>query len=76
MHIKKLRTDPEIPPFLFVAEMPFIEIHGAFGKYECDAKNPRPIPPEIIEPYRAKLADFLAAFLCEDFINRPREERE
>ena len=56
---KRLRADPDIPPFLFVAEMPFIEIHSAFGKYEGDAKNPRPIPPEVLDPYREKLADFL-----------------
>ncbi|MDD2404779.1 MAG: hypothetical protein PHI56_09585, partial [Victivallaceae bacterium] len=55
---KKLRDDPEIPPFLFVAEMPFIEIHSAFGKYERDAKNPRPIPTEIVEAFRTKIAEF------------------
>ena len=55
---KKLRGDPEIPPFMFVAEMPFMDIHRAFGKYEGNAGNPMPIPAEIVEAYRAKLVEF------------------
>ncbi|MCQ2391229.1 MAG: LamG domain-containing protein [Kiritimatiellae bacterium] len=56
---KKLRADAEMPPFIFVAEMPFMDIHNAYGKYEGDTKNPRPIPAEVTEPYRAKLAEFV-----------------
>jgi hypothetical protein len=55
---KALRADPDIPPFMFVAEMPFYDIYQNYGKYEGDLKNPRPIPAEIVEKYRAKLADF------------------
>ena len=55
---KKLRADTEIPPFLFIAEMPFLEIHAAYGKYEGDAKNPRPIPTEVIEQFSEKIAAF------------------
>ena len=43
-----------------------LEIADAAAKYAT----------EVFADRHAKLADFLAAFLCEDFINRPREERE
>lgn len=55
---RKLRTDPDIPPFLFVAEIPFMDIYNAFGMYVDDKTNPRPIPSEIVEAYRTNLVEF------------------
>ena len=53
---KLLRSDPEIPPFLFVGDMPFYDMYEAYGKYERNRKNPRPIPVEEVEAFRAKVA--------------------
>ena len=53
---RRLNADKELPPFVFIGDIPFLDIHNAYGKYVL-GKNPRPIPDEIVTAYRAKVAE-------------------
>jgi len=52
---RRLRADKDIPPFLFIGDMPFFDIYSAFGKYEKGG-NPQPIPQEVLDAFRRKVA--------------------
>lgn len=58
---RRLRADEDIPPFLFIGDMPFLDIYTAFGKYE-KGKKPQRIPREIVEAFRGKVAKAAEAF--------------
>ena len=52
---RRLRADTDIPPFLFIGDMPFFEIHEAFKKYER-GKKPQLIPQDTLDAFREKVA--------------------
>ncbi|MDD4017411.1 MAG: hypothetical protein PHV28_05650 [Kiritimatiellae bacterium] len=52
---RRLRADKDIPPFLFIGDMPFFDIYTAFGTYE-KGKSPQRIPPDILDAFRRKVA--------------------
>ena len=51
-----LHAEPDVPPFRLVGDMPFYDMYEAYGQYELDAKNPRPIPDEVVAAFRDKVA--------------------
>ena len=59
--VRKLRADAEIPPFLFIGDVPFYDMYLAHNKYSR-SNPPKPVPAAEVEAYRKKVADALAVF--------------
>jgi|GEM_PF-1641068 len=75
---RQLRADEDIPPFLFVGDMPFTDIYSAFSKYEL-GENPQPIPEDIVDAARSKVvkaAEAMDGFLiwCTEHYVDPYDE--
>jgi hypothetical protein len=52
---RRLKEDKDIPEHIFMAGMPMMDVYDAFGKYDEVGKGP--IPAEIIESQRQKIAE-------------------
>lgn len=54
---KRLRSDAEIPPFLFIGDMPLIDIYHAWNKYEWKGER---TPAAEVAAFRKKVEDAIA----------------
>lgn len=54
---KRLRSDAEIPPFLFIGDMPLIDIYRAWNKHEWKGER---TPEAEVAAFRKKVEDAIA----------------
>ena len=65
--IRLLKSDPEIPPFIYLCETPFLPLYGAYGKLKPGEK----LPEEMCCAYQRELVDRLG--YCDGFKLRVHE---
>ncbi len=57
--ITKLRADAEVPPFLIIAQLPFLELYNTVNKKTSSGQE---VSKEDIEQFRAKVRDALTVY--------------
>ena len=65
--VKLLREDPEIPPFIYLCDLPFMEMYGAYPKLKSGDR----LPEEMCLRYQAALVERLK--YCDGFKIRSHE---
>ena len=57
--ITKLRADPQVPPFIIVAELPFLELYNTFNEKSSRGLE---VTREDVENFRAKVRESLSIY--------------
>ncbi|MBR3689412.1 MAG: hypothetical protein IKL85_10100 [Lentisphaeria bacterium] len=65
--VKLLREDPEIPPFIYLCELPFLRMYVKYG----ELKEGEKLPDELVRQYQADLVERLE--YCDGFKIRCHE---
>ncbi len=57
--VTKLRADAEVPPFLIVAELPFLELYNAYNEHEFNGTR---VTQKEIDDFRARVREALTVY--------------